>query len=83
MKRNHEEWPRMRRKQRLHLGLVHGWPRQPVDCLCDFQAGRFRKRHALGCQRRNCFCKAYKREPSTRDRRLRQEEAAAWREHHQ
>ena len=81
MRRYHEELPRTRREHRLHLRWIHNWPREPVDCICDHQVGRFRKRRAIGCEKRRCFCKRYKLEPSTRDRRLRAAEAAALREY--
>ena len=42
------------RRRREHLTLVHGWPERPVDCDCDRQLGRFRKRKALGCGRARC-----------------------------
>lgn len=32
-----------------------------VDCQCDEQQGRFRKRHALGCGLSQCYmCKGHK-----------------------
>ena len=77
MKRYHEELPRIRRTHRLHLRWVHDWPRKPVDCVCDLQAGRFRKHRPMGCEKRRCFCKLYKLEPSILDRRQRQEVVAA------
>lgn len=70
MKRYHQDWPRIRRAHRLYLRQEHGWPYRPVNCPCDLQAGRFRKKHPLGCPRVGCWCKDYKREPSTRDLRL-------------
>jgi hypothetical protein len=43
------------KRRREHLSLVHGWPARPVECVCDRQVGRFRKRKALGCGRTRCF----------------------------
>jgi hypothetical protein len=72
MKRYHEELPRIRREHRLHLTWNHGWPTKPVDCICDLQAGRFRKNSALGCRSKYCRCCKYykkKKEPSVREQR--------------
>lgn len=55
MKRYHLELERMKRAHRLHLRWVHGWPVRSVDCLCEFQVGRFRKQKALGCSRSRCL----------------------------
>ena len=55
MRRYHEELGLIRREHLLHLRLVHGWPKVPVFCRCDQQAGRFRKRRALGCGHARCF----------------------------
>lgn len=43
MKRCHQELRRTTRVHRLHLRWVHGWHGKPVECVCDLQAGRFRK----------------------------------------
>lgn len=59
MKRWHDEAHITRRHHHEHLRLIHGWPGKPVDCVCDLQAGRFRKRYGLGCP--GCrLCKRYK-----------------------
>ncbi len=58
MKRYHEELPRIRREHRLHLRHIHNWPYEPVHCICNLQAGRFRKRHGRGCSKSRChLCK--------------------------
>ena len=62
MKRYHEELARTRREHRRHLRWTHGWPEEPVDCVCELQAGRFRKTHGLGCPNKYCSCcKWYKK----------------------
>jgi hypothetical protein len=55
MKRYHQELERTKRTHRYHLRWVHGYPKKPVDCLCELQAGRFRKRKALDCGRPRCL----------------------------
>ncbi len=55
MKRYHQELERIRKNHRFHLWWVHNYPKQPVDCPCDIQAGRFRKRKALGCSKARCL----------------------------
>ena len=65
----------MRRTHRLHLRSVHGWPVRSVDCLCEFQVGRFRKQKALGCGRSRCRLCHFEKIfgiPSVRDRNRRQ-----------
>ena len=72
MNRFHADVAVIRRNHREHLRLVHDWPKVLVDCPCDLQAGRFRKRHALGCGRPRCrLCHPYKwpRQPSRSERR--------------
>jgi hypothetical protein len=54
MKRYHQELERTKRVHRLHL-TRDGWPVAPVDCICEFQAGRFRKRKAFGCGNTRCL----------------------------
>jgi len=54
MKRYHEEQGRIRSEHRFHLRFVHGWPKEPVDCECEMQVGRFRKKKALDCGRAGC-----------------------------
>ena len=71
MKRYHQELRRTTRRHRLHLRWVHGWPRKSVDCVCDLQAGRFRKSKALGCGRARCLICHYEKVlglPSVKDR---------------
>lgn len=61
MKRYHEEKDRTRRQHIKHLRQLHGWPVKPVTCICDLQAGRFRKKHPLGCGKSRCYiCKGEK-----------------------
>ncbi|MEW6211279.1 MAG: hypothetical protein AB1631_23135 [Acidobacteriota bacterium] len=55
MKRYHQERERTRREHRFHLRWVHNWPERPVDCVCELQAGRFRKKKALDCGRSRCL----------------------------
>ena len=43
------------RRRREHMFLVHGWPENVVECACDRQLGRFRKRKALGCGKTRCY----------------------------
>jgi hypothetical protein len=54
MFRYHSEFAFIRRHHREHLRVAHGWPRLPVTCVCDLQAGRFRKRDAYDCGRPRC-----------------------------
>ena len=61
MKRYHRELLRTSRVHQLHLRCVHGWPAKPVKCVCDLQAGRFRKRKALGCRRPRCLLCHYEK----------------------
>lgn len=56
------------RQQRHHLRLVHNWPREPIDCICDEQTGRFRKNKGRGCPKgRRCNCNLDKNKPTYRD----------------
>ena len=55
MKRYHLELERTKKIHRLHLRDLHHWPVAHVDCVCEFQAGRFRKRKAFGCGRARCL----------------------------
>ena len=55
MKRSHLELGRTKRAHRRHLRGLHKWPVSPVDCVCEFQAGRFRKQKAFGCGRSRCL----------------------------
>jgi hypothetical protein len=55
MKRYHLELARTKRIHRLHLSGLHNWPIAPVDCVCEFQVGRFRKQKAFGCGRSRCL----------------------------
>jgi hypothetical protein len=70
MKRYHSELERTRRAHQLHLDLAHS--RSPiVDCVCEFQVGRFRKKKALGCGRPRCLLCHYEKIfgiPSVSDR---------------
>lgn len=83
MKRYHQELPRIRREHHRHLRWVHNWPYEPVDCICDLQAGRFRKRHGIGCNKSRChICKYEKiyQIPTARTRRMNQRVDADLRE---
>jgi hypothetical protein len=53
VKRYHSELERTRRAHQSHLRLVHSVG-IPINCACEFQAGRFRKRKPLGCGRSRC-----------------------------
>ena len=55
MRRWHRDKQIARRRQQEHIALVHGWPENPVKCVCDRQIGRFRKRKALGCGKARCY----------------------------
>lgn len=71
MKRCHLELERTRRVHQLHLRGLHKWPLAPVDCVCEFQAGRFRKQKAFGCGRSRCLLCHFEKIfsiPSAKDR---------------
>ena len=55
MKRYHQESERTKRVHRNHLREVHNWPKKPIDCECELQAGRFRKQKAFGCGNSRCL----------------------------
>ena len=55
LKRYHQELERTKRVHRQHLRDLHQWPRQEIDCVCELQVGRFRKRKALGCGKSRCL----------------------------
>ncbi len=61
MKRYQQDLVRTKRVHQAHLRLTHGWPRKAVDCVCELQAGRFRKRKALGCRRSRCLVCHYEK----------------------
>ena len=61
MKRYHEENARIRNEHRFHLRHVHRWPKEPVDCECELQAGRFRKKKALNCGKTACLVCHYEK----------------------
>ncbi len=61
MRRYHSELELIRHRHREHLREVHGWPRRVVNCACDLQAGRFRKRKARGCGRTRCLLCHYEK----------------------
>lgn len=61
MKRYQEENARIRREHRFHLRSVHHWPKKPVDCECELQAGRFRKKKALDCGKTACLLCHYEK----------------------
>jgi hypothetical protein len=55
VKRYHQDLERIKRAHRTHLREVHNWPKKAIDCQCELQAGRFRKKKALGCGRSRCL----------------------------
>jgi hypothetical protein len=61
MKRYHQEQERVRREHRFHLRYVHNWPREPVTCLCELQAGRFRKKKGVDCGKARCLLCHYEK----------------------
>lgn len=61
MKRYQEEQARTQREHRFHLCQVHHWPKEPVDCKCELQAGRFRKKKALDCGKAACLLCHYEK----------------------
>ena len=54
MKRYHQDRARILSEHRFHLRFVHDWPRKAIDCECELQAGRFRKKKALDCGKAGC-----------------------------
>jgi hypothetical protein len=50
---------RIRREHHFRLRYVHRWLREPVDCACELQAGRFRKKKALDCGKARCLLCSY------------------------
>ena len=71
MKRYLDERARIRSEHRFHLRRVHRWPKEAVDCECELQAGRFRKRKALDCGKAACLLCHYEKIfgiPSYQDR---------------
>jgi hypothetical protein len=70
VKRYHEERDRTLSAHRKHLRSFNGWPTKSVFCICDLQTGRFRERHAQGCNKTLCYlCKGGKllRRPTVKD----------------
>ena len=61
MKRYHQELGRTKRVHQDHLRQVHNWPKQTVECECELQSGRFRKRKALGCGKTRCLVCHYEK----------------------
>ncbi len=61
MKRYYLELERTKSIHRRHLCGVHNWPVAPVDCVCEFQDGRFRKQKAFGCGRSRCLLCHYEK----------------------
>ena len=55
MQRWHRERHIARKRQLEHILLVHHHPEQPIDCDCERQVGRFRKRDAFDCGRARCY----------------------------
>lgn len=71
MRRAYDERKRTRRAHMLHLRQNHHWPRQEVNCECEWQAGRFRKAHPTGCGHARCHLCHYEKIysiPSHKDR---------------
>jgi len=80
MKRYSSERERIRREHRFHLRYLHNWPKEVITCPCELQAGRFRKKKALGCGKARCLLCHYEKIfaiPSHNDRvrRLRADDA--------
>ena len=70
MKRYHSELQRTKRVHQLHLQLGHS-PSLPINCTCEVQVGRFRKRKSLGCGRSRCLLCHFEKIfgiPSVKDR---------------
>lgn len=61
MKRYHLELERTKRVHGLHLRRLLESPGAPVDCVYEFQVGRFRKRKAFGCGRPRCLLCHYEK----------------------
>jgi hypothetical protein len=55
VKRYHQELDRTKRTHRRHVRQLHQWPERQLDCVCEFQVGRFRKKKALGCGKPRCL----------------------------
>jgi len=83
MKRWHEDYPRTYREWSKHylshvasnisFNRLPGRDPREVDCDCDQQKGRFRKKHAFDCGKTQCYsCHSYKfpkREATREERR--------------
>ena len=61
MKRYHQDRARILSEHRFHLRFVHHWPKKPIDCECELQAGRFRKKKALDCGKARCLVCHYEK----------------------
>ena len=61
MKRCHQELERTKRIYQLHLRGMRGSQVSPVNCICEFQTGRFRKRKAFGCGKSRCLLCHYEK----------------------
>ena len=71
MKRNHLELERTKRAHQAHLCYAHS-AGLLINCVCEFQSGRFRKRKPLGCGRSRCRLCHFEKTfglPSVSDRR--------------
>ena len=71
MRRYHSERELIERRHKEHLREVHGWPRRATGCVCDLQAGRFRKSKARGCGRSRCLVCHYEKLMSIPDKQER------------
>jgi hypothetical protein len=73
MRRYHAERAITQRNHRTHMRWIHGWPKEPITCICDLQAGRFRKTDAFDCGQTKCIgCHSNKypaREPTKQELR--------------
>jgi hypothetical protein len=62
--RTHREWKKHYRTHVESNKLSNRVPGQDpfeIDCICDHQEGRFRKKHPLGCGKSRCYlCKSHK-----------------------
>lgn len=60
MKRYHQELERTKRVHKRHLYGAHKQTGL-INCVCEFQIGRFHKRKALGCYKTRCLLCHYEK----------------------
>ena len=67
MYRWHKDFEHAKRKNIKHLRQTHDWPNRldrfgnELDCVCEFQTGRFRKSKGLGCRKTRCMVCKYEK----------------------